>query len=194
MGRPKEFDPDSALNSAVALFWEQGYEATSIEQLVDRMGISRASLYNAFGGKHDLFLAALERYDQAVVRQGLRTLEIRGDPMEILQRYFEKMLRFNLKMGLGRGCLMTNAASELAARDNETAKRVRASLQRRERALARVIERGQELGQIRKQTDASCLARYLNGIICGLSAVGKLADSSDPLEEIVEVALNCIRA
>src|SRR5258708_34322099 len=62
MSRTKEFDPDAALQAALELFWRKGYEATSMADLVDHLGIARASIYGTFGGKHDLYLKALDRY------------------------------------------------------------------------------------------------------------------------------------
>lgn len=77
MARPKTFDHDQVLDRAVELFWRKGYEATSIQDLVEAMGIQRGSLYAAFGSKQDLFLAVLDRYGDVVVRKLLEILESR---------------------------------------------------------------------------------------------------------------------
>src|SRR5512141_666494 len=64
MGRPRQFDPDQVLGQAMQLFWSKGYEATSLDDLLAETGLARQSLYNGFGDKHALFLAALRRYDE----------------------------------------------------------------------------------------------------------------------------------
>jgi AcrR family transcriptional regulator len=68
MARPKEFDPDKALGEALLLFWERGYEATSIDDIVTRLNLNRSSLYHTFGDKHALFLQTLRAYHQRVLR------------------------------------------------------------------------------------------------------------------------------
>ena len=75
MPRPKAFDPDAALHKAMQVFWERGYEATSVDDLVQCMGINRFSLYSTFGGKHQLFVAALERYRDTIVADLVGELE-----------------------------------------------------------------------------------------------------------------------
>src|SRR4051812_19033882 len=66
VARTKEFDPETALRAALELFWERGYEATSMADLVEHMGVARASIYATFGGKHELYLKALDRYGESV--------------------------------------------------------------------------------------------------------------------------------
>ena len=75
MARPREFDETAALDAAVACFWQRGYEATSVQELANKMGISAPSLYNAYGDKHALFVRALERYLDRSMRARIRHLE-----------------------------------------------------------------------------------------------------------------------
>ncbi len=75
MPRQKQFDPDRALGNAMELFWEKGYEATSVQDLVDRMGINRFSMYDTFGSKHQLFMSAINRYQEVLASTVLAELE-----------------------------------------------------------------------------------------------------------------------
>ena len=79
MPRPKAFDPDAALQQAMQVFWERGYEATSVQDLVQGMGINRFSLYSTFGGKHQLFVTALERYRDTIVADLLARIIHEGE-------------------------------------------------------------------------------------------------------------------
>jgi AcrR family transcriptional regulator len=82
MARPKEFDSDQALDKAMEPFWRQGYEATSIKDLVRHMGINRGSLYNTFGHKHRLFLACMDRYCDNMATMRARPMVFTERPMK----------------------------------------------------------------------------------------------------------------
>src|SRR6266851_1586631 len=97
MPRQKEFDREAALDGAMAAFWTKGYTATSIEDLVTRMGIQRGSLYATFGDKRSLFLSALGRYQRVVTRELLAALEAPGSGLAAIRRFFRdrKSTRLN---------------------------------------------------------------------------------------------------
>ncbi|HJS75619.1 MAG TPA: TetR/AcrR family transcriptional regulator, partial [Vicinamibacteria bacterium] len=131
MGRPREFDRDEALDRAVQVFWSRGFERTSVEDLTDSMGIQRGSLYAAFGDKHQLFLAALDRYEERFYRDTLRFLE-EGSPREGIRRVFQQVVSDCACGGGAKGCFITNTAVALAEDDPETAARVWGNLLRLE--------------------------------------------------------------
>jgi TetR/AcrR family transcriptional repressor of nem operon len=113
----KQFDVDEVLDKAMQAFWSRGYEATSMQDLVDRTGINRASLYSTYRDKHALFLAALRMYDNTLRRKRLAVLEAEYGPREAIRQLF---LAFTSKVtakGANRGCFLTNTALELAAHD-----------------------------------------------------------------------------
>ena len=115
IGRPREFDRDEVLTALVELFWEQGFGATSIGDVVARTGLSKSSLYGAFGSKEGLYQAALDRYlndHQAMVR----TMLIDGeDGLADVDRFFDRLWEQIDQMGEDRGCLLVNTSTELAA-------------------------------------------------------------------------------
>lgn len=192
MPRTKAFDPDEALDRAMQLFWRQGYEATSVQELVDHMGINRFSLYDTFGCKHELFLAALDRYRDQVVTLGLRVLEGPRSGLEAIRRYFAGALDSVSARGGWRGCLMTNTAVEVAPHDRPTAARVRAHLERQERAFYRQLERAREAGELSSGDDLQDLARYLTGAAQGLGVLAKARRGRRELENYVAVVLSVL--
>src|SRR5437763_2454824 len=126
-GRPREFDRDDVLGRAVDVFWRQGFEATSMEDLTAAMGIGRGSLYNEFGGKHALFVAALDRYRadrRAQLEDALASAEsVRAGVAEVYRRSIDTLWGDATR----RGCMLVNSAAELAASDPAVAERVEAA-------------------------------------------------------------------
>src|SRR5512146_2087850 len=121
MARPREFDTAEALDSGMHLLWTRGYEATSLEDLLKAMRLSKSSFYETFGTKHDFLIAALTRYVDVVLgelAEGLRE----GLAKEAILRCFEAMLPVQGESA--RGCFVQNCAIELAQRDPETRQKV----------------------------------------------------------------------
>lgn len=141
MPRQKEFDREAALDGAMAAFWTKGYTATSIEDLVTRMGIQRGSLYATFGDKRSLFFSALSRYQRVVTRELLAALEAPGSGLAAIRRFFHLRVEGSLDRRRPPGCLVTNSAVELSRHDRGAAARVGDSLATLEAAFLRALER-----------------------------------------------------
>jgi TetR/AcrR family transcriptional repressor of nem operon len=188
MGRPKEFERDVVLDRAMKVFWSKGYEATSIQHLVDRMGIQRGSLYDTFGDKRALFFAAIERYDSLVTSKLLATLE-EGSGKAAIRRFFELKVEVSVERGRPRGCLVTNSAAELASRDRGANTRVGAALRKIEAGFHRAVVRAQKAGEIDRARNARALARYLTSSAQGLSVMAKAFPDRAVLRDIVRVVL-----
>jgi TetR/AcrR family transcriptional repressor of nem operon len=180
------------LDRAMRLFWTRGYEATSIEQLVARMGIQRGSLYGAFGDKRGLFFAAIERYDRVMTARLLATLDAPGSGLAAIRAFFRLKLAVARQRGRPRGCLVTNSAAELASRDRGTASRVGATLGRIEAAFHRAVVRAQQAGEIDPGRDGRALARFLTSSAQGLSVMAKTAPDRAVLDDIVRVTLEVV--
>lgn len=176
MARTKEFDPEAALDAAMELFWERGYAATSVADLVERLGIARASVYATFGGKHELYLKALDRYlalrDPAVISR------LAGPEPALAQ--VRALVRDYVAEAVGergrRGCFVVNAAVEAMAADAEVGRRVATSWTTLEVALTLALERGRTLGELRADADPASLARFLLVLLQGVKVLG--ADGS----------------
>lgn len=173
MARTKEFDPDAALRRALELFWERGYEATSMADLVEHLGIARASVYATFGGKHELFLRALERYLETTDPKIAEALSQPGPVLPavraLIDRYADEAGRDRPRLG----CLVVNTAVELAARDAEAARLVESSWNFLEAALTSALTRARAQGELPGGADPRGLARLLLVIFQGMRVLGR---------------------
>lgn len=193
MADVKHFDPETALDRAMALFWRRGYEATSVGDLVAELGVSRSSLYATFGDKPALFQAALERYRR--VEAGPRHALLTGDGpvLDAIRELLEGIAAAPSVHPDRRGCLIVNAAMERVPADPATAAVVAAQLGSFEEALAGALRRGQERGELDPGQDATALARFLVTVVQGMRVVGKAGADPAVLGDVVEVALAAIR-
>jgi TetR/AcrR family transcriptional repressor of nem operon len=190
MARPREFDRDQVVDRAVDVFWRKGFEATSIRDLVEATGLNRGSLYNTFGDKAGLFEAALERYMAGAPSHHVVAAADSGPPRQVIGEFFARLVELGASDTEHRGCLMTNTAAELAARDKRVAAQVTEAMQGLEEALFRLIERGQETGEIAPWRDPRSLARFLVASAQGLRITAKLNRDRAALEAIADIALS----
>ena len=189
MGRPREFDRDEALDRAVQVFWTRGFERTSVEDLTESMGIQRGSLYAAFGDKHQLFLEALDRYEERFYRDTLRFLE-EGPAREGIRRVFAQVVSDCACGGGAKGCFITNTAVALAEDDPETASRVRSNLRRLEGAFEAALTRAEPVTLRGREPKA--LARFLTTSLQGLRVLSRCCVELDVLNDAVEVTLSVL--
>jgi len=188
MPREKEFDRNATLQAAMTAFWSRGYEATSMQDLVDCMGVNRGSLYATFGDKRALFLAALELYDDER-RRMLSSFQARQPPKEAIRQVF---LAFTCELrtrGGNKGCFITNTALELSAHDREIRKRVAAAQADVETFFARMVEDGQRRGEIASSLDPASTARGLLATLTGLLVLIRSRPERELLDAIVEDAI-----
>jgi TetR/AcrR family transcriptional repressor of nem operon len=173
MARTKEFDPDTALQAALELFWERGYEATSMSALVDRLGVARAGIYATFGSKHELYLRALRRYGELCDPVLLDELSRPGPALPAVRALVTRFAEESAGDELRRGCFMTNTAVELAPHDRAAARRVEASWDLLETALASALLRARAQGELAADHEPRTLARMLLVLLQGMRVVGK---------------------
>ena len=193
MPRPKEFDPEQALDKAMHLFWRKGYEATSVQDLVDAMGINRFSLYDTFGDKHRLFLATLDRYSQKVVFDRLCALEQSEEGLGAIRRYFQGVLKSTQsKEGL-KGCLLTNCAIEVAPYDEEAAARIRTHLKRMEDIFYKALLRARTRGELRENLSLRDTARFLTNSAQGLGVLTKARPGRKEVGGIIRIILSTLQ-
>jgi TetR/AcrR family transcriptional regulator, transcriptional repressor for nem operon len=172
-GRPREFDIDTALDRAIRVFREHGYNATSIGDLIGAMGLASGSIYKAFKDKRAVFLAAFERY------MSLRNEQLRqvADTAKCGRERLIDVLAFYVESSRGiegrRGCLVVGSAVELAIADREIAARVSASLARNQAFLADLIRQGQADKSIPGHVDPEATARVMVYLTQGMRVVGK---------------------
>jgi len=191
MARHKEFDRDEALQRAMEVFWSRGYEAASVGELVKHMGINRQSLYDTFGDKHSLYLAALDRYREVEGRKMFEALERPGSVKRALRQLFERVVESSLG-GERRGCFMGNATSELAGRCRETAEKACGNMAAAEEALYRALVRAKKGGEIGGRADLRAVARFLYSSLQGLQLMSKATRDRKTLEDVVRVTLSVL--
>ncbi|MCP5368716.1 MAG: TetR/AcrR family transcriptional regulator [Hyphomicrobiales bacterium] len=192
MGRPREFDADSALRNAMQVFWAKGYEATSLCDLTGAMGLSRSSLYETFGGKQDLFLAALDQYGRDNLDRLAALLAAGGSPRAAIARAFDAVIERLLAEPRPCGCMIGNSAVELAPHDARVRDRLAAALAGIEGLYRDAIRRGQAAGEISTRHDAQALARYLVGSLNGLQVLGKVNPDGGELRQVARLALSVL--
>jgi TetR/AcrR family transcriptional repressor of nem operon len=167
MPSTKQFDVDEALGRAVEAFWQHGYEATSMNILLERMGIQKGSFYATFSSKHQVFLDAMERYSRDRFADFERWLRGRP-PREALESMFDHVQGECSGKDRQQGCLVINAALEMAPSDDDIGKLARQTLTQHEKLLANLVRAGQAEGDIAAGLDPKQAARALLGLIVGM--------------------------
>ncbi|HLI12167.1 MAG TPA: TetR family transcriptional regulator [Alphaproteobacteria bacterium] len=190
--RTKSFDPETVLRKAMQLFWRQGYEATSMDDLVRAMGINRASLYATFGDKRRLFIRALDLYGRTALAPRLAALAEAPSPLAALRALLAELVAFGAGDPQRRGCLAVNAACELGGRDPEIAARLRALRRDQEAHLARLLARARDDGEISPAHDPQSCARLLATVIDGLRVEAKRDNDADGPAEAAAALLALI--
>lgn len=189
MPRTKAFDPDTALDRAIDLFWARGFEAVSVQDLVDHLGISRSSLYQTFGDKQALYLAALDRYRQQGEAEAQMLREAETAPLDAIRRFFQSIVASAGAGGDVRGCLLANAAVERGPTDAETAQRAAAALEGLQATFARILTKAQEAGELSADRDPAALGRYLANAVYGLRATARLNPERAVVQDVVDQTL-----
>jgi TetR/AcrR family transcriptional repressor of nem operon len=192
MARPKAFNEEAAIDKAVEVFWTKGYEAASMQDLINAMGIQRGSLYNAFGSKQQLFLKSLQRYGVVVVNKLLEILESKPSAIASIELFFAQLVEHLLTAGELRSCLVTNSAIERGLRDEETKAQVLSLLSSLEKGFYNTLLRAKENGELSTEFDLHLLAHYLTSSMQGLLVIGKVNSERSVLEGINQVTLSIL--
>lgn len=191
MPRTKEFNREEALDRAMHVFWDKGYEATSLGELLEAMGIARQSLYDTFGDKHALFLEALERYQTRRAEHMHSCLESAPSIPRAFRELFEGLVDES-EREKRRGCMGVSATVELAPHDPELAKVIAARQRSLEALFFRALERARELGQIAPSKDTRALARFLVAALQGLRVAATADPTSPALRDMARIALQAL--
>lgn len=190
MGRPRAFDADAALEKAMVVFWEQGYEGASLADLTEAMGISRKSMYAAFGNKEQLFRKALQRYTEgpgAYVSQALQAPTAR----EAATEFLTGSIRANTRPGWPTGCLGVQGALAVGetgrvAHDTLTEWRAQGQAHLRER-----FQRAVEESDLPADADPDLIARYVMTIANGMAVQAAGGAEREDLQRVADAALRC---
>ncbi len=188
MARPREFDEAAVLELAIRCFWSRGYEATSVRDLAETMGITGASLYNAFGDKRALYLRALDHYVEQGFDDRVERLEKSLPPRQAIAAFFEEIIERSLCDRQRKGCLLVNSALEVAPHDPELRRVVAGFFVRVEAFFRRCLVAGQQAGTIATTQPAEDLARLLLSVLLGIRVLARARPERDLLEGLLRPA------
>jgi len=188
MARPREFDEDAVLDAAVQCFWSRGFEATSIRDLVEKTGLTCASLYNAFGDKRAFYQRALDHYVEGGVGARIRRCEVM-EPREAIEAFFNDILMRSLNDTDHKGCMLVNAALDVAPKDPEFQEIVDGMLRRIEAFFLQCTSRGQATGTISDVLSAEDLARHLLSTLMGVRVLARVRPDRSLLAGAISSAL-----
>ena len=189
MARPKQFNPEVAVEEAMRVFWDKGYARTTPQDLVDALGIGKGSLYNTFGSKRQLFDLALQRY-QRYQRETIGAIVDRPGPAkDRLRAAFDYLVRTNLDGTWPRGCLAVNTATELSVGDAPAAEQVARSFDRTESAIRALLVEGRATGELSPDLDPDQCASMLLAVTMGIQVAARMGEDRARLDRIVDGAL-----
>jgi TetR/AcrR family transcriptional regulator, transcriptional repressor for nem operon len=189
VGRKREFDREEALDRAMQLFWCKGYESTSVQDLLDEMGINRGSFYDTFGDKRSLFLAAIDRYNETFLSKLRIGLESSKSPKSAITNTIKDLASRAAADAQRRGCLVTNSVVELAPHDSEAAGRAASCLEQMEGAFYDALVRARAQGELGERHDPRTLARFLISSYQGMRVMSKIHRGQSSLGDIVNVVV-----
>ena len=189
MARPREFDEMTALEAAIECFWQNGYEATSVRDLGEKMRLSAPSLYNAYGDKRALYERALEHYLDQSARARIKRLEESLPPKQAVRQFIEEIIRHSVNDPERRGCFLINSALEVAPHDRELRVFVADRFAEIESFFHRSIKAAQAEGTVPQNRAAKDLARLLLGVLLGIRVLARSKPERALLEGVARPAL-----
>jgi TetR/AcrR family transcriptional repressor of nem operon len=187
VGRPREFDEQAVLEAAMCAFWHKGYEATSLADLCECTGLHKGSLYQTFGGKHELFMRSIQHYSDKEFREVAEVAFKSESPIENIRALVNKVCG---DVNDDRGCLMINTMVELAPHDAEVKAAIDASIDRRLQATIDLLTQAQQAGEVRAELKPEKLARQLMVTLAGVAATVKGFLNHDEAVEVVNEVID----
>jgi TetR/AcrR family transcriptional repressor of nem operon len=192
-GPDKQFDPEVALAKAMEVFWARGYEAASLSELLEHMGIGRKSLYDTFGNKRALFLQALEHYAHTMIKSIRTQLSAPGSPLAHLRGVLRELQSMHAVPG-SKGCMLGTNIADFDTSDHEMASILRGYLREVEEAFYRAVLRAQHAGELSPELNPRDVARMLLCTTQGMALIGRVLDEEAVLKGAVEATLALLRS
>ncbi|WP_316751504.1 TetR/AcrR family transcriptional regulator [Pedobacter gandavensis] len=187
MARTKDFDENEVLTKAIQLFWHRGYNATSMQDLVDALGISRSSLYDTYIDKHTLFIKALESYQLAGKTKINEIIDQSISAKETVIKLIELAINQSIGNQQQKGCFMLNTGVEVAPHDQEVGKLVCQNEQQMETVFFQVIKKGQQSGEIKNAEDAMVLAKFILNAVKGMQVTARSSPDATGFGNIIRL-------
>jgi len=191
MSRQKEFDETEVLDQTIELFRARGYQSTSFCDLTSELGVSRQSLYDTYGDKQTLFLAALKRYRERTLGQIKALLATPGPVRPLLSQLFQGAIAGSCSEG-NPGCLMVNSMVEMAPHDPAIQAMAITHARDLEGLLAARLSAAQRIGDIARDKNPTTLARYFYHTLLGLAVAARALGERETLANSAELALRAL--
>lgn len=184
-GRPRSFDPEAALDAAVLVFWEKGYDGTSLTDLTAAMGINRPSLYATYGNKRDLFVLAIDRYAATHGSRAFSALRLEPDNRTAVQRFFEASIDCALADGTPRGCLINSVATDAAENDAGLRDKLSRMFEQTDAAIAHRMAANRTRNE-RTSREPEQLAQMAHSVTHSIMTRARAGASRQELTELAE--------
>jgi TetR/AcrR family transcriptional repressor of nem operon len=192
MARPKEFDKDEVLGKAISVFSDKGFNGTSMQELVDGLGISRSSMYETFSNKQNLYAEALKCYQKSANKEVHDIIKNSSGAKEALRKLLETAVNKLLDNEQHNGCFLVNAEIELAAHDVGVKEMICQSGLNMESAFMEIIVRGQKDGELSARHDAKKLSRFISNTVKGLQVSTKSVRDQTFFDDVIHTTLSLI--
>ena len=185
MAWKKKFDEDKVLNKAMNAFWQNGYDGTSMRQLIGCMGLNPGSIYATFGDKKALFFKTMDCYTNQV-REKHRELKKNNTPRGLIMALFDEMISTIQASPKHNGCFMVNTALDIAPQDKEIHKYISRWFEEMEEFFHHSITEAQKAGEIRKNLDPAKTARHIISLMCGAQVLARVNPGHLMIEDMKE--------
>ena len=189
MARNREFDPEQALEKALELFWRDGYAETTMRDVVTYTGVAHAGLYNAFGGKQELFKKALIHHRNTNMAWLLKDLESPGSSRPEIEGFFETILHIIKTGNFENGCFMVNTGIAFGGKSDEIMNNIHSHIEQMVQAFQGALLRAKEKGEVRANLDPQATAEFLVTVFNGSATLARARSPFDRIERGIRVAL-----
>lgn len=194
MARPVEFEYNDVLNNAMEQFWREGFEASSVQKLLDVTGINRGTLYNSFGDKDTFFKACLDHYNKLIAKDldaSLNNADLA--PWAAIEKYFDLTVLSVSNKQRAMGCLLVNSFCESINYDKDIQKIVRASFAVVRKALVKRLKEADKDGKLKKGVNAEFAADALMNALYGLRVNSRDGKTAKNLTELVQFTISSLQ-
>lgn len=192
-GRPRKIDPEVALEKAMKLFWEKGYEGTSMSDLVEATGMAKPGLYATFGDKEELYLKSLDHYFESAGRKLYNDLADSDVPVrDALLAFYETIINSMHQDDGPRGCLMVNTLIESAHKDEKLNALAQSINDQRNNAFTKRFEKAKNAGEIPGDTEIETLTDFFSGQTLAIGVMGRAYASKEAMHRLVQTAMKTL--
>lgn len=194
MARPVEFDEHKVLTNAMEQFWKEGYEASSVQKLLDCTGINRGTLYNSFGDKSTFFKSCVDQYNKIVNKQiaaSLKNEKLAG--WNAIDAYFDEAVVKISNKHRSMGCILVNSLCESINYDKDMKKVVRASLATIRRALVTRLKEAHKKGKVKKGVSVEFAADILMNTLHGVRVNARDGKNAKQLRDLIKFSIAALK-